>query len=340
MLKPREREVLLTIVEYFLQTGNPISSQKVSTLSSLNLSSASIRNVMAQLDHKGYLEQPHTSAGRLPTSKAIRFYIDQIYKSLSFSSIEKHQLMISLKKNMPDVETTLSTASKILSSVSRQISLVLTPQKKFTHWKQISFLWLKSGVILSILVLEEGLVQNKVISVSKDISKDDLIKFSNMLNDKFQGLPLYLVRTKILEELKNAKLKLEQIYQRAFQIVQETFEHNSCKFFMEGTNNLWEREQIRDIQALKELFKFLEEKSSLLEILDKTIDSDGLNVLIGQEDLECLQDYSLICSPYSINNEVYGFVSVIGPTRMNYPKIIPRVDLISRVLTEIFQEFY
>ncbi|SDN58659.1 heat-inducible transcription repressor HrcA [Desulfonauticus submarinus] len=340
MLTPREQEVLNTIVINFLKTKNPIGSRTVAKRSTLNLSAASIRNIMADLSEKGYLRQPHTSAGRVPTGKAIRLYITKLFTPAPFSHQEKKQIENKLKQNMPDLEKTLSSASKLLSSVSEQVSLVLSPQKKLTHWKQIDFMWIKPGLVLSILVLEEGLVQNKIIQVNKDITKDDLIKFSNFLNEKFKGLPLYIVRQKILEEMQQAHAKFENLYQKAMQVAQKTFDDNNRKVFVEGTINILDKEQIKDIQTMKELFHFLEEKSRLLEILDKTIEENGLSILIGEEDLESLEDYSVVSCPYSIKDEAYGVVSVIGPIYMNYPKIIPRVDLISKVLTEIFQEFY
>jgi heat-inducible transcriptional repressor len=339
MLNQREIQVLATLIGIFLQTGQPVGSRIVSKKSRLGLSSASIRNIMADLTEKGYLHQPHTSAGRIPTAKGLKFYLSKVYAPAPLTSEEKDQIVLTLRQNMPDLEKTLSSASKILSSVSRQVSLVLSPQKKLSHWKSIEFMYIKPGLVLSILILEENLIQNKLIKVNKDITKEDLIKFSNFLNEKFKGLPLYIVRQKIIEEMKSAQAKFENLYQQAMKVAKEAFEDSNRQLYVEGTTHILSKDQMKNINTMKELFHFLEEKSRLLEILDKTIE-EGLNILIGSEDLENLGGYSVISSPYAFKEGTQGVVSVIGPMHMDYTYIIPRVDLISKVLTKIFQEFY
>lgn len=340
MLNEREIQVLATIVSDFLQTGQPVGSRTVAKKSNLGLSAATIRNIMADLTEKKFLEQPHTSAGRIPTSKGLRFYITKLYAPKPLTAEEKNQIIFTLQKNMPDLEKTLSSASKLLSVFSKQVSLVLSPQRKTTHWKEIEFMYIKPGMVLSILILEEGLVQNKLIKVSKDITKEDLIKFSNLLNEKFKGLPLYVVREKIISQMKKAHAHFETLYQQALKVAKEAFEDSTRQVYVEGTTHILQEEQIKNIDTMKKLFHFLEEKSRLLEVLDKTIESEGINILIGAEDLENLDNYSVISSPYSFKEDSQGVVSVIGPVYMDYTSIIPRVDLISKVLTKIFQEYY
>jgi len=338
MLNSREIQVINTIVSIFLNTGQPVGSRTVAKKSELGLSAASIRNVMADLTEKGFLHQPHTSAGRIPTSEAIRFYLQNLFTPSPLSQEEKEKIFFTLKQNMPDMEQTLKSASKLLSLLSEQVSLVVSPQKKLSHWKQIEFVLIKPGIVLTVLVLEEGLTQHKVIKVNPQFTQDDLFKFSNILNEKFKGQPLFKIKLKILEQIRQTHLELESLYQKAISVVQKTFEGSSRKIFIEGTSKIIDQEQIKDFKAIKKLFALLEEQSSLLELLEKTIEAKGLNIIVGPENID--QNYSLISSTYLLNEDTWGVVSIIGPMSMNYAQIIPRVDLISKVLTQIFQEFY
>jgi heat-inducible transcriptional repressor len=296
---------------------------------------------MADLSERGLLSQPHTSAGRVPTTKAFRYYLDSILTISPLPLEEQQRISKTLEEVGPDLPQTLSQASKILSSLSNQISMVLTPRKSLVRWQQIDFILLRPGLVMSVLVLDGGLIQNKVIQVDKDITADELIKYSNFLNDSFQGRTLYQVREEILEQMKKAHLEFEHLYKKALKLAQDTFEANNRQVFVEGTINLLEGEDLSDINAMRDLFKILEEKSKLLQLLDKTIESRGLNIILGEEqNLEELQEYSVISSPYSIKDDTLGVVSVIGPMRMDYSKVIPTVDLMAKILSQIFRKHF
>lgn len=340
-LNQREIDVLSTIIQNYILTGQPVGSRTVAKKSSLGLSPASIRNIMADLSERGYLSQPHTSAGRVPTTRAFRCYLDSILTITPLPPDEEQRISTALEQVGPDLPRTLSRASKILSSLSNQVSMVLTPRKSLVRWQQIDFVLLRPGLVMSILVLDGGLIQNKVIQVDKDIASDDLIKYSNFLNDTFQGRTLYQVREEVLKQMEKARQEFEHLYQKALKLAQDTFETNNRQIFVEGRLNLLEAEEVPDLATMRDLFRILEEKSKLLQLLDKTIESRGLNIILGEEqDLEELQDYSVISSPYSIKDDTLGVVSVIGPLRMNYSKIIPTVDLMAKILSEIFRKHF
>jgi heat-inducible transcriptional repressor len=340
-LSQREIDVLSTVIQNYILTGQPVGSRTVAKKSRLNLSPATIRNIMADLSERGFLAQPHTSAGRIPTTMAFRCYLDSILTIDPLPPDEEQRISTALEQVGPDLPRTLSRASKILSSLSNQVSMVLTPRKSLVRWQQIDFVLLRPGLVMSILVLDGGLIQNKVIQVDKDIAADDLIKYSNFLNDTFQGRTLYQVRAEILKQMERARQEFEHLYQKALKLAQDTFETNNRQVFVEGRLNLLEAEEVPDVAAMRDLFRILEEKSKLLQLLDKTIESRGLNIILGEEqDLEELQDYSVISSPYSIKDDTLGVVSVIGPLRMNYSKIIPTVDLMAKILSQIFRKHF
>ncbi len=341
-LDQRQIDVLLTIVKSYIHTGQPVGSRTVARQSRLNLSPASIRNIMADLAEESYLEQPHTSAGRVPSTKGFRFYLDYNLDMEPLSSEVEERIKSSLARVGPDLPQTLSQASKVLSSISNQISLVITPSQHNIRWQHIDFILLRPGLVMSILVMEGGMVQNKVINVDKDIKPDDLTKFSNYLNEHYQGKTLLQVRSEIYSQMKKARQQFDQLYQNALRLAKESFEpDNNRQVYVEGTYHLFQDRDFADINKMREVFKLLEERSKLLKILDNTLESKNVSIIMGSEqDWDELSDYTVISSPYSLQGNNTGLVSIIGPTRMNYSRIVPAVDLTARILSQIFCELY
>jgi len=341
-LDQRQADVLFTVVKSYIQSGQPVGSRTVARKSNLNLSPASIRNIMADLTEESYIEQPHTSAGRVPTAKGFRYYLDSKLDMEPLPREIEQKIKSSLAKVGPDLPRTLSQASKLLSSISNQISLVITPSHQNIRWKHIDFILLRPGLVMSILVMEGGMVQNKVISVDRDIMTDDLIKFSNYLNEHYQGKTLLQVRVSIYEQMKIAQRQFNQLYQSALRLARESFEpENNRQVYVDGTHYLFQDTDLANLSKMREVFKLLEERSKLLKLLDQTLESKSLSIILGQEqDWEELSDYTVISSPYSLKGDNIGMVSIIGPTRMNYSRIIPAVDLTARILSQILHDIY
>ncbi len=341
-LDQRQADVLFTIVRNYIQSGQPVGSRTVARQSSLNLSPASIRNSMADLAEEKYIEQPHTSAGRIPSTKGFRYYLDSKLDLEPLPGGLEETIKSSLSGVGPDLSNTLSQASKVLSSISNQISLVITPSQKNIRWKHIDFILLRPGLVMSVLVMEGGMVQNKVVNVDTDISADDLVKFSNYLNDHYQGKTLQQVRSSIVGQMEKARKQFDHLYQNALKLARESFEpKNNRQVYVDGTHYLFQDTDSIDLSKMREVFRLLEERSKLLKLLDNTLESDGLSILMGQEqEWEELSDYAVISSPYSLQDDSVGHVSIIGPTRMNYSRIIPAVDLTARILSQIFREIY
>ncbi len=340
-LDERQTDVLLTIVKCYISTGQPVGSRTVSRASNLSLSPASIRNIMADLSDEGYIEQPHTSAGRVPTARGIRLYLDSNLELEPLSIEIQEKIKSALTSVGPDISQTLSHTCKVLSSLSSQISLVITPSHHIIRWQQIDFVLLRPGLVMSILLMEGGMINNRVIKVDSDITGDDLVRFSNYLNEHFQGKTLLHVRASVLAQMQIARKKFENLYEKALRLARESFEDTNRQVFVEGTHYLFQDADFSDLNKMRELFKILEEKSKLLKLLDKTIESKNLSIILGQEQkLDALSDFTVISSPYSFKDENIGAVSIIGPTRMNYAKIVPAVDLTAKILSELLQEIY
>ncbi len=340
-LDQRQTNVLLTIVKNYISTGQPVGSRTVSRDSSLKLSPASIRSIMADLSDEGYIEQPHTSAGRVPTARGFRVYLDSNLELEPLSRDIQEKIKSTLSSVGPDLSHTLSQTCKILSSLSNQISLVITPSHQLIRWQQIDFVMLRPGLVMSLLVMEGGMINNKVIKVEHDITSDDLVMFSNYLNDNFQGKTLLYVRSSILSQMHSARKQFETIYENALRLARKSFEDNPREIYMEGTHYLFQGTDSANLDKMRELFKMLEEKSKLLKLLDKTIESKNLSIVLGQEEkYDELSDFTVISCPYSLRDDSVGAVSIIGPTRMNYSKIVPAVDLTAKILSQLLQEIY
>ena len=341
-LDQRQTDVLFTIVKCYIQSGLPVGSRTVARKSSLNLSPASIRNIMADLAEENFIEQPHTSAGRIPSTKGFRFYLDSKLDMEILPAEVEEKIKSALVRTGPDLSQTLSQASKLLSSISNQISLVITPSQQNIRWKHIDFIQLRAGLVMSILVMEGGMVQNKIITVDSDITADDLIKFSNYLNEHYKGKTLLQVRANIFSQIKRARKRFNNLYQKALRLARESFEpDNNRQVYVDGTHYLFQDSEFTDLPKMREVFRLLEERSKLLKILDQTLESEGLSILLGQEqDWQELSDYTVISSPYSLKGDNIGLVSIIGPTRMNYSRVIPAVDLTARILSQLFNEIF
>lgn len=339
-LLPREKEVLKVIIEDYIAKAIPVGSRTVAKQSGLKLSPASMRNVMSDLTEKGYLEQPHTSAGRIPTVQAFRHYLDAVFLPVQLTTGHKQVISRQLQEAGLEISDVLSQASKLVSSLSHQVSLVLAPSHEDVRWREMDFALIKPGLVLAVLILDGGIVQNKLLSVEENVTKDDLATFRNYLNEHYQGLTLSEARRRIIAELDNAKRRLKLLYRRALRLARTTFEENpSREVFVEGTSNILEYAEFSDVHKMREILRLLEERTRLLHILDKTISGEGIKIMLGHEsELEDLQDCGVVCSSYGEDFRPLGVVGVIGPLRMDYARIIPVVDYISQALTGLLKD--
>ncbi|HDQ41547.1 MAG TPA: heat-inducible transcription repressor HrcA [Desulfonatronum sp.] len=338
-LQPREVGVLTTLIEDYIQTAVPVGSRTIAKKSNLNLSPASIRNIMADLTEKGYLEQPHTSAGRIPSALGFRFYVDSILQYHPLSS-EKRNLMTEhigdAKLDVPDL---LRNASRLLSAFTRQVGMVLAPKASDIGFKHIDFVLLKPCLVMTILVVEGGIVQNKIISADPALNSDDLVKFSNFLNHLFQGRTLAQVRARVVQEMEAAKKQYQTMSGQALALVQQAFATDrEREVFVEGTVNFFGHPEFSNPAKLRELLALLEERTRLLELLDQVCKPEGISIFFGREvEQDGFQEYTLISSPYQGQDSPLGVVGVIGPIRMDYAKVVPLVEFTAQVISQLLR---
>ncbi len=338
-LTERDRKVLQAIIMDYIETAQPVGSRVVSKKYKMGLSPATIRNVMADLEDMGFLLQPHASAGRVPTDRAFRFYVDSILNMRRLSTAERNRIERDLKDEKLDTNEIMKRASHILSLLSRQTGVVLAPRFGSKTFKHIEFIKMREKRILVIIVSKTGEVQNKIIEADEEIFQDELDKFSRYLSEIMGGLTLAEAKRRILEELKKEKVLFDKLMFRALQLSQKALEdEGQGNLYIEGATNFLQSPEFADMDKMRLLIQTFEEKTKIMHLLDKTLSTQGIQIFIGAEnELNEMVNCSLVTSPYSKENYTLGTLGVIGPTRMDYSSIIPIVDYTARIVGKILE---
>jgi heat-inducible transcriptional repressor len=337
-LTERDRRVLQAIITDYIQTAQPVGSRIVSKKYKMGLSPATIRNVMADLEELGLLIQPHTSAGRIPTDKAYRFFVDTILNLRRLNPEEKEDIENGLLlEGDPDINEVMKRASHLLSLLSKQTGVVLAPRFGSKIFKHIEFIKLRDRRILVIIVSRTGEVQNKIILADEEMSQDELDKYSRYLSEFMGGLNLVEAKQKILEEMKKEKVLFDKLMYRALQLSQKALEDESeGDLFIEGKTNMMQSPEFADMEKMRGLLQAFEEKTKIVKLLDKALSAQGIQIFIGAEnELNEMINCSVVAAPYSRENYTLGTLGVIGPTRMDYSNIIPIVDYTARIVGRI-----
>jgi len=335
----RNKKILEAIIEDYIITAEPVGSRAVTKRHGLSLSPATVRNVMADLEEMGFLSSPHTSAGRVPTDKAYRFYVDSLLAVGRIEKIERERIRKRYSGSGRDIGIVLQETSRLLSSVSHYAGIVLAPRFSSTIFRQIEFVKLGGRRILAILVAQNGSVQNKLIESEVELSAAELVRMSNYLNELLEGLPVYQVREKVLAEMRSEKVHYDALLSRALRLSEQTLEMGGDQVFIEGQTNILEQPEFADVQRMKELFRAFEEKGQLVNLLDRSISAQGVQIFIGAEThLSQMEGLSVITSTYLSGKNTLGVLGVIGPTRMGYAKVIPIVDYTAKLVSKLLEE--
>lgn len=338
-LTQRSIEIFRRIVEAYVETGEPVGSRTLSKLLGLHLSAATIRNVMADLEDIGLLYAPHTSAGRLPTDAGLRFFVNGLLEIGTLSSEEKTNIEILSRTAEKTVETLLEEATLALSGLSKCAGLVIAPKIE-ENLKHIEFVAVSPYRVLVVLVTSEGSIENRILEVPEPIPPSALVEASNYLNYRLAGRTLQEAKTLLTEELREDQAHLDQLTQNLVKMGLASWTQNSMggTLIVRGQANLLEDvSKIEDLSRLKNLFHILETKETLLNLLDASIDADGVQIYIGAESpLYALSDCSMILSSFTnAKGHIIGAVGVIGPTRLNYGRIIPMVDYTAKIISRL-----
>lgn len=336
-LSERSLHLFKALVEHFIEDGTPVGSRTLSRDSNLGLSPATIRNVMADLEDVGLLHSPHTSAGRIPTAKGYRLFVDSLLRVNSLKSSQVEKIARELAPES-DYASLMQRTSAMLSDVTQLAGVVMLPRSKQSILQHIEFVALSSNRVLVILVVNDREVQNRIINTDKTYSSSELQHVSNYLNELFAGKDLTHVRKSILEELEKMKEQVNQSMQSAIEMAQKAFDSDTPKkdsddLLFSGQTNLMDVAELGQVDKLKKLFETFNQKRDILHLLEQAINADGMQIFIGEESgYDVLDNCSVVTSPYEVDGQILGVLGVIGPTRMHYERVIPIVDITAKML--------
>lgn len=334
----RAQVLLKNLVECYISTGQPVGSRTLAKDTGIALSPATIRNVMSDLEDLGLIHAPHTSAGRVPTVKGYRLFIDNLLTVKPITGGDIEQLRQQLSANLGHDEV-IKTASTMLSNVTKLTGIVTLPKHEYIRLQHIEFLRLAAKRILVILVINGEEVQNRVIDTQRDFQQDELQQIANYLNTHFSGQALHDIREQILTSMQQSRDALSKMMQDAMNIADKVLDiQQNPDYVIAGETNLMSYAEMANMDKLRQLFEAFSQKRDLLHILDKASHAEGMQIFIGEESgYKVLDDCSVVSAPYIVDNEVIGVLGVIGPTRMAYDRVIPIVDLTAKLLSTILR---
>lgn len=339
-LGPRSETILNAIVSEYIYSGEPVGSRTVSRKFSVGLSAATIRNIMCDLTELGFIEQPHVSAGRVPTDLGYRVYVDRLVSNQKLNSDDEASIASSIKTAGLDVRDVLRQSSLILAELSRQAGVSICSPVDDQTFKTIEFIKISNDRILVVLVSTTGLVQNKVIYDEDNLDQDSLESYGRMLNDMLKDLDLRQARERIEHELCLEKTRFDLILAKTLRLGHMILSDNSLgEVFVEGKTNIVDDPEFCQIENLKAVLITFEHKSALLKILDKTLRAQGVQIFIGSEHgLDQIKSCSIVAYPLRADKLVLGCVGVLGPKRMDYSKVVPIVDATAAAITRVFRK--
>jgi heat-inducible transcriptional repressor len=333
-LDERSQHFLKTLIERYIRDGQPVGSRTLARDSGLDLSPATVRNVLADLEDLGLIASPHTSAGRVPTPEGYRLFVDSLLTVKPMEESVFNHLESELRSTT-NTGMVLKSASRWLSSMSSMAGVVTLPRAERVVFRQIEFLRLSHNRILAILVTVDGEVINRVITSRRDYSPSELEETGNYLTQTFSGRSLASVRDRLLKELQETREDMNRITRQAVEMAEQVFvqEDDEGDCLISGQTNLMGFDELAEMARLRRLFDAFTEKHEILRLLDDCMSADGIQIFIGQESgYQSFDGCSLVTAPYKVDSQVVGMLGVIGPTRMAYDKVIPLVDVTAKLL--------
>lgn len=337
MLDERNKKVLCAVIQCYINSPGPVGSRVVTKKFSFGLSPATIRNIMSDLEEMGFLRQPHTSAGRVPTDSGYRFYVDILTAERRYTNkdllLELYKKLEMLRK---DINSFPDETSKMLSSLSHYIGLTMSPNTSMTTLTKIELLKYRGNQLAVILFTDEAIIRSKIISIDSNISQKDLNRIAEYINSEFAGYTLDEIRRTVIKEMTKEKILCDKLISEAIKICRDVFSTSQGNIYISGLLEMLELPDFCDINRIRELIKTIEDKHIIVKLLDKISDSEGTQVFIGSENpLDEMKKFSLVVSTYKEGNRPIGAIGIIGPTRMNYLKAISIVDTTANYITNM-----
>jgi heat-inducible transcriptional repressor len=338
-LDERARRVLSAIVRDYIQGGEPVGSHAIARRPDVDVSSATVRAVMADLEDLGFLEKPHTSAGRIPTSRGYRYFVDVLLRMKQPLPEEREQIERHAHENASHVEGMMAAASRVLHSLTKHAGVVASPRPQAERLSRVEFLQLREGRVLAILVSRSGAVRNRVLNLSRPLSASELTQAANYLNSLVTDLTLSEALLRVKAEQARDLLELGALKAHALSLGAQVVQVEGAQVRIEGQASLLDDKAIaQDVVKIRALVVALEGKDQLLQVLDRTLDAQELQIFIGAESGIIEPDLAIVAAPYRLNGEVVGALGVIGPTRMDYSRVAPLVELTARIVGQALDE--
>lgn len=339
MLDDRKLKVLYAIINSYVLTAEPVGSRTISKQYNLGVSSATIRNEMSDLEELGYLNKPHSSAGRVPSDKAYRLYVDSLLKAQNpiLDQTRKNEIKNILSKDSFEIDKLIQNSAKVLSSITSYTALAITPHININKIKHIQLLLIGVGEILLVLVSNSGIVKNTIVKMDMAVTENQLNTISNFLNESLKTLSMeeliYLLNEESFDEYLGFKLIISKVVPIINSFMEEV---DTISLYSDGITKILNFPEYKDIDKAKEFISFIENKDLVVDILLNNILSQDVDIIIGNENIYApIKDCSIVTAAYSLNGKIIGKIGVIGPTRMEYQKIISTIKLFSANITEI-----
>lgn len=332
----RARFLLKVLIQRYIREGQPVGSRTLSKDSGLDLSPATIRNVMSDLEDHGLIAAPHTSAGRVPTARGYRLFVDTLVRFKPVKERDIKELQSNLAPHEADSGKLANSVSDLLSRITRLAGVVSVPKGQQATLRQIEFLPLSDHRILAILVINDREVQNRILHTDKPYSESELTQAANFINEHYAGLELEKIRSRLVEDLERTRNSVNQAMLDIVTVAQTAMagaRDDAADFVLAGQHNLLDFAELSDVETLRRLFDAFAQKQLIIDLLDRSINAQGVQVFIGDESgYGLLDDCSVVTAPYRIGDDAMGVLGVIGPTRMPYDRVVPIVEVTARLL--------
>ncbi len=330
----RARRILSAIIDKYIEEGIPVGSKSLSLADNIGLSPASIRNVMSDLEELGFIASPYTSSGRVPTSKGYRFFIDSLLKLQPVEATELERIKKRVNLHESNSRELAISVSNTLSAITKLAGIVTIPKQQVTRLKEIDFIQLSERRILAIIVINETEVENRILQMKRDYSKDELKQASNYINTHYRGRSLSYIKKHLINELMQTKESVNSLMSDLIDMADQVLDFaEPDEYIVAGQRRLMDFHELADIKKLRQLFDAFKEKQQLLELLDKSMSSNGIQIFIGEESgYKMFDNCTLITTPYTTEDGAIGVLGVIGPTRIAYQKVIPIVAVTAKLL--------
>ncbi|MEQ1800372.1 MAG: heat-inducible transcriptional repressor HrcA [Gammaproteobacteria bacterium] len=332
----RARQILRMLVEHYIREGQPVGSRTLSRSAGLDLSPATIRNVMADLEDLGFIIAPHTSAGRIPTAKGYRFFVDTLVRLQPMAEPDVVRLQHQLEDRfLGDAKAIAAAASSALSSLTSLAGVVTIPRQPHSTLRHIEFLPLSGRRVLAILVVNDSEVQNRILDMERDYTDDELRRAANFLNEQFTGLDLGEVRSRLLVNLDGTREFMNRLMLDSISIAGPAQKSgaDSSGYVLSGETKLMNFQELSDVEKIKQLFEAFGQQREILTLLDRSVAAQGVQIFIGEESgYRILDECTIVAAPYTVDDQIVGVLGVIGPTRMAYERVIPIVDVTARLV--------